>query len=249
MSHLANTYDLNGRHAVVTGGSGEIGLAIAKRLLSCGASVDIWDMAPAPSSYPLSAQATHQFVDITNPDAVMAAMKATAHDANAIDILINSAGITGPVNSIKEYDLNNWHKTLDVNLNGAFYCTKAALMHMEPQRRGHIISLASIAGKEGNPGMAAYSVAKAGIIAMTKSLGRELASTQIRVHAIAPALIKTNLLLQMKPETVAQNLAKIPLGHAGRVEDVAELAAWLVSTGCRFSTGAVHDLSGGRATY
>ncbi|WP_026479623.1 SDR family NAD(P)-dependent oxidoreductase [Ahrensia sp. 13_GOM-1096m] len=244
MAHKQNTYDLTGCHAIVTGGAGEIGQAIADRLSSSGAHVEVWDLSANQTSHLRS-----RIVDITDYQGVVKAMESYFQEVGSINILVNSAGITGHTADIKDCNIEDWQKTLDVNLNGSFYCTKAALKYMDPKRSGRIISLASIAGKEGNPGMAAYSAAKAGVIAMTKALGRELADTEIRVHAIAPALIQTNLLTQMAPEVVAKNLTKIPLGRAGTVDEVAELATWLASPGCSFSTGAIHDLSGGRATY
>lgn len=244
MATKKNIYDLTECHAVVTGGAGEIGQAIANRLAYSGAHVEIWDLSPSRTS-----QLKSRVVDITNFQSVAEAMESCFREFGSINILVNSAGITGHTANLKDYRVEDWHKTLDVNLNGSFYCAKAALRYMDPTRFGRIISLASIAGKEGNPGMAAYSAAKAGVIAMTKALGRELADTQIRIHAIAPALIQTRLLTQMAPEIVANNLAKIPLGRAGTVDEVAELTAWLASPACSFSTGAVHDLSGGRATY
>ena len=244
MAHKQNTYDLTGCHAIVTGGAGEIGQAIADRLASSGAHVEVWDLSANQTSHLRS-----RIVDITDYQGVVKAMESYFQEVGSINILVNSAGITGHTADIKDCNIEDWQKTLDVNLNGSFYCTKAALKYMEPKCSGRIISLASIAGKEGNPGMAAYSAAKAGVIAMTKALGRELADTEIRVHAIAPALIQTKLLKQMAPEVVAKNLTKIPLGRAGTVDEVAELATWLASPGCSFSTGAIHDLSGGRATY
>lgn len=244
MAHKQNTYDLTGCHAIVTGGAGEIGQAIADRLASSGAHVEVWDLSANQTSHLRS-----RIVDITDYQGVVKAMESYFQEVGSINILVNSAGITGHTADIKDCNIEDWQKTLDVNLNGSFYCTKAALKYMDPKCSGRIISLASIAGKEGNPGMAAYSAAKAGVIAMTKALGRELADTEIRVHAIAPALIQTKLLKQMAPEVVAKNLTKIPLGRAGTVDEVAELATWLASPGCSFSTGAIHDLSGGRATY
>ncbi|WP_417583132.1 SDR family NAD(P)-dependent oxidoreductase [Pelagibacterium sp.] len=239
-----NGYDLGGRRAIVPGGAGEIGQAIARRLASCGAIVEIWDLA-----LPAEWQKSGQIVDVTDPIAVSSAMANATQKMGGVDMLVYAAGITGPTEMTQNYQLDAWHRTLDVNLNGAFYCARAALAHFDPDQPAHIVVLASIAGKDGNPRMAAYSAAKAGLIAMTKSIGRELAHTQIRAHAIAPALIQTRLLDQMDAGTIQANRAKIPMGRTGTPDEVAELTAWLVSPGCTFSTGAVHDLSGGRATY
>lgn len=166
-----------------------------------------------------------------------------------VDVLVYAVGATGPTRLTQEYSAEEWKRLIDINLNGAFNCIQSALRSFDPEASSHIVTIASIAGKDGNPLMAAYSAAKAGLIALTKSIGRELAHTKTRAHAIAPALIETGLLDQMRPEVVAQNLAKIPMGRAGTPDEVAELAAWLISPGCTFTTGAVHDLSGGRATY
>ncbi|WP_108661744.1 SDR family oxidoreductase [Acuticoccus kandeliae] len=244
MARSRNTYDLTGRRAVVAGGGGAIGGAIARRFAELGVAVEVWDLA-----LPEAWRDRGRVVDVTDAAAVTDAMKAAADTLGGLDILVYAAGITGPTRTVRDYETADWLRTLDINLNGAFYCARAALQHMRPDQPGHIIMLASIAGKEGNPAMSAYSAAKAGVIALTKSLGKELAQTGIRAHAIAPALIETSLLAQMDEATVKLNLSKIPMGRPGSAEDVAELSAWLASPGCNFSTGAVHDLSGGRATY
>ncbi|RAH97351.1 3-oxoacyl-ACP reductase [Acuticoccus sediminis] len=240
----ATTFDLTGRRAVITGGGGCIGAAVAERMAALGADVEVWDLK-APDEWATRSR----IVDVTDAEAVHRAMDAAAAKLGGLDVLVCAAGITGPTRPASTYSAAEWRRVLDINLDGTFYCVNAALRHMEPDRRSDIVCLASIAGKDGNPGMAAYSAAKAGVIAMVKSIGRELALTQIRTHAIAPALIETGLLEQMDAATVAANLAKIPMGRAGTPGEVAELAAWLMSSGCSFTTGAVHDLSGGRATY
>ena len=237
-----NTYDLAGRRAVVTGGAGAIGRAVAERIAALGGRVEIWDLA-------IPEGMTGRTVDVTDAPAVARAMEAAADALGGIDTLVCAAGITGPTKPARDYGAAEWRRVLAVNLDGTFHCVNAALALMDEARRGDIVCLASIAGKDGNPGMAAYSAAKAGVIAMVKSVGRELARTSIRAHAVAPALIETGLLAQMDAAVVAANLAKIPMGRAGTPEDVAELTAFLISPGCTFTTGAVHVLSGGRATY
>lgn len=244
MVECRNQYALEGRRAVVTGGSGDIGLAIAHCFARAGVRVEIWDIV-ASSEWDGPAR----LVDVTDAAAVDDAMAQAAERLGGIDALVYAAGATGPTQLTGSYDEAAWMRIIDVNLNGAFRCARAALQHMDPQSRADIVTLASIAGKDGNPKMAAYSAAKAGLIAMTKSIGREMAHTQIRTHAIAPALIQTRLLEQMDERTVEENRNKIPMRRVGTPDEVAELAAWLISPGCTFSTGAVHDLSGGRATY
>ncbi|KAB0268070.1 SDR family oxidoreductase [Microvirga brassicacearum] len=246
MTLRENSYDLAGRLAVITGGAGQIGSAIAKIFSRSGAKVEIWDRHE-----PAAAEGVLRFraVDVTDPGSVSRAMAEAARDLGGVDLLVNAAGVTGPTKNVADYSPAEWQLTLSVNLTSVFYCSHAALQVMDRSRSGRIINIASVAGKDGNPGMAAYSAAKAGVIAFSKALGKELGTTQIRVHSIAPALIETGLLRQMDPEMVAANFAKIPMGRAGTPKEVAELAAWLASDGCSFSTGAVHDLSGGRATY
>ncbi|SHF61129.1 3-oxoacyl-[acyl-carrier protein] reductase [Devosia limi DSM 17137] len=240
----SNIYDLGGRRVVIAGGGGQIGQAIALRMQEHGAAVEVWDLTfPGPCS------GTARRVDVTDAAAVGAAMDAAVAAMGGVDALVYAVGATGPTKLTQQYTADEWKRLIDINLNGAFNCIQSALECFDAEAPSHIVTIASIAGKEGNPRMAAYSAAKAGLIALTKSVGRELAHTRTRTHAIAPALIDTNLLKQMKPEIVAQNMAKIPMGRAGTPGEVAELAAWLISPGCTFTTGAVHDLSGGRATY
>tara|TARA_R110002020_G_scaffold66473_13_gene174736 strand:+ start:815 stop:1549 length:735 start_codon:yes stop_codon:yes gene_type:complete len=244
MTTIRNQYALDGRRVIVAGGGGDIGLAIARGLVRAGSRVEIWDIAPCQDW-----TGDSSIVDVTDPEAVHQTMAAAANRLGGLDTLVYAVGATGPTLAAQHYDSTTWMRVIDINLNGAFHCAHAALAHMDPNVRGDIVNIASIAGKDGNPRMAAYSAAKAGLIAMTKSIGRELAHTRIRTHAIAPALIATRLLEQMSPEAVEENRNKIPMRRTGTPDEVAELAAWLISPGCTFSTGAVHDLSGGRATH
>ena len=241
-----NAYDFRGRTAVVTGGTGGIGQGIARVLRAGGATVCNWDHAEqAPGDpYALSLR-----VDVTDEASVRAAVAQTLQALGRIDILVNSAGIVGPVAPVSAYTLEQWRQVLDINLTGVFLCCREVVPHLQARGSGRIVNLASIAGKEGNPGQAAYSAAKAGVIALTKSLGKELARTDIRVNCIAPAMVATPLLAQMTEAKRAENFAKIPVGRAGTVEEIAALAAWLASDDSSFCTGAVFDASGGRATY
>lgn len=231
--------DFSGHIAVISGGCGGIGQAVRARLVSAGATVIVWDVAVGAD----------ERIDLTSEIAVDEAMARLLDRFGRIDVLVNAAGITGPTVNIEQYSLAEWRRVLDVNLTSTFLCCKAAIAPMRRQNAGRMVNLASIAGKEGNAGMTGYSAAKAGVIALTKSLGKELASTNIRVNAIAPAVIATDLVKQMSDDTYRNVLAKIPLGRAGRPEEVAAMVAWLASDECSFSTGAVFDLSGGRATY
>ena len=236
-----------GRVAVVTGGVSGIGAGIAARLAADGARVSLWDRdaaALAKAGAPHKAQ-----VEVTDSDAVQCAADATVAALGRIDILIACAGITGPNAPSWEYPIPEWNRVMDVNLNGVFYCNRAVVPVMLRQDYGRIVNIASIAGKEGNPNAAAYSASKAGVIGLTKSLGKELAKTNIRVNCVTPAAVRTPLFAQMTHEHIDFMLSKIPLGRFGEIEEVASLVYWLASEECSFSTGAVFDISGGRATY
>jgi NAD(P)-dependent dehydrogenase (short-subunit alcohol dehydrogenase family) len=247
-------FDLTGRRAVVTGGAQGIGRAIAERLLRSGARVSLWDCDAATlnaSAGELAAagEVHTATVDVVNAEQVHAASAATVDRFGGIDILIANAGITGPNVPTWEYPPDEWRRVLDVDLTGIFLCCRAVVPYMRRQHYGRIVMIASIAGKEGNPNAAAYSAAKAGVIALTKSLGKELAGEDIAVNCITPAAAKTRLFEQMTQPHIDYMLSKIPRARFVRVEEIAALAAWLASEENSFATGAVYDLSGGRATY
>ena len=245
-----NQLDLSGRHAVVTGGASGIGFAIAQRLAASGAKVVIWDMddkAGRTAAAELSGTAI--VADVADWDSITSAVGQTLKVAPAIDILINNAGITGPNVKLWDYPLDAWKQVLDVNLHGVFQCCRAVVPLMRERNYGRIVNIASVAGKDGNPNASAYSASKAAVIALTKSLGKELADTAIRVNCVTPAAVRTPLFAQMTQAHIDYMLSKIPMGRFGEPEEIAALVAWLASEECSFSTGAVFDLSGGRSTY
>ena len=249
-----NQINLSGRNAVITGGARGIGLAIAKRLLQSGANVSLWDVDPeaaAEAKVDLNEYGTveTQNVELTDADAVASATKATINALGHIDILCNTAGIAGGIYKTWEYPVEEFRRVIDVDLNGVFICCRAVVPHMRERRYGRIINTASIAGKEGNPGASAYSAAKAGVIGLTKSLGKELAQDGICVNCFTPAVINTDILKQVTQQHIDYMLSKIPMGRFGEVEEAGALVAWLASEDCSFTTGGVFDLSGGRATY
>jgi len=247
-----NALDLNGRHAVITGGAAGIGFAIAQRLVRSGARVSLWDRdaaALAEAARQLGGESHTVPVDVADETQVQHARDDTLARLPRIDILVCSAGITGPNTTTWDYPLDAWQQVLSINLTGLFLCNKAIAPHMLANDYGRIVNIASIAGKEGNPNACAYSAAKAGVISLTKSLGKELARTGIRVNCVTPAAVKTGMFSQMTQAHIDFMLSKIPMGRFGEVEEIAALVAWLCTEECSFSTGAVFDLSGGRAVY
>jgi NAD(P)-dependent dehydrogenase (short-subunit alcohol dehydrogenase family) len=241
----------NGRVAIVTGGAGGLGLPIARRLCHEGVRVALWDIDAqrVEAAAGALAHARGYRVDVTDPDAVLQATAEVVGAFGRVDVLVTAAGHNGPNVPIADYPLDGWRKTLALNLDAVFYCCRAAVREMLKVNRGRIVNMSSIAGKEGNPNLGGYSAAKAGVIALTKSLGKELAHTGIRVNCVTPAAIDTEILKQLSPEFLDYVKSKIPMGRLGRAEEVASLVAWLCSDDCSFSTGAVFDISGGRATY
>lgn len=247
-----NTLDLKNKTAVITGGARGIGLAIAQRLASSGATCSLWDCDPEAlksASDGLHTPFHTQTVNIASPEEVGRAAAKTLADLGRIDILINNAGIAGVSKPLWQCTPEEWRTVMEIDLYGVFLCCHAIVPSMITNSWGRIVNIASIAGKEGNPNASHYSAAKAGVIGLTKSLGKELAHTSIRVNCITPAVIETDILKQVSPEHIRYMLSKIPLSRPGRVEEVAALAAWLCTEECSFSTGAVFDISGGRATY
>ena len=242
---------LQGRTALVTGGARGIGLAIVQRLLADGARVALVDRDPEVEAVArrLGPAARALVADVTRTADVDRAVAEADAWADRLDIVVNNAGITGRSYPIWELSDEDWHDVLAVDLTSVFLVCRAAIRRMLPRQRGRIVNIASIAGKEGNPTLVPYSSAKAGVIGLTKALAKEVATRGISVNAVAPAVIGTELLKQMEKSTVDMLVAKIPMGRVGTPEEVAALVAWLASDECSFSTGAVYDLSGGRATY
>jgi NAD(P)-dependent dehydrogenase (short-subunit alcohol dehydrogenase family) len=240
------------RAAVITGGASGIGLHTAKRLLAEGGAVALWDVdaqalrsareALGPRCHPLE-------VDVAQWPSVEAGVQRSVAAMNKIDILIAGAGITGPNAALADYSLSDWQRVIDINLTGVFHACRAVVPRMLDNNYGRIVNISSIAGKEGNPNAAAYSASKAGIIALTKSLGKELAKTNVLVDAVAPAVFKSPLLSQMTEQHVEYMLSKIPMGRFGEPDEITAMICWLASDEMSFSTGAIFDASGGRATY
>ncbi|WP_027059560.1 SDR family NAD(P)-dependent oxidoreductase [Mesorhizobium loti] len=247
-----NRIDLEGQAAVVTGGAQGLGLAFARRMIASGAKVSLWDMNQAgldAAVAQLGEAASAVVVDITDAEAVLAAHARTEKETGAVSILVNSAGIAGPNHTLDEYPLDAWRRVIDINLNGTFHVNRAVVPAMKARNYGRIVNIASIAGKEGNPNASAYSASKAGVIGLTKSLGKELAGYDIAVNCITPAAARTPIFDQMKQEHIDYMLSKIPRARFLEVDEAANMVAWLVSKENSFTTASVFDLSGGRATY
>ncbi|MEO5764970.1 MAG: SDR family NAD(P)-dependent oxidoreductase [Casimicrobiaceae bacterium] len=247
-----NQLDFEGRTAVVTGGAAGIGLAVARRLTSSGARVALWDRDAAALEAArslLGSAAMVNALDVADAGAVDHAARASLAALGRIDVLVCSAGITGPNKTVWEYPVDEWKKVFDVNVHGVFHCNRAVVPGMRERNYGRIVNIASVAGKEGNPNASAYSASKAAVIGLTKSLGKELAQTEIRVNCVTPAAVRTAIFDQMTQQHIDFMLSKIPLGRFGTVDEIAAMVCWLSSEDCSFSTGAVFDASGGRATY
>ncbi len=249
-----NKIDLTNRHAVVTGGAQGIGFSIAQRFLSSGASVTLWDRDKeilVTSVEQLKGHGTVDgvTVDVSDAENVRGAAASTAEKFGKIDILVANAGISGPTAKTWEYPVEVWRQILEVDLTGVFLCCRAVIPFMLQQKYGRIVNVSSIAGKEGNPNASAYSAAKAGVIALTKSLGKELADHNIAVNCITPAAARTRIFDQISQEHIDYMLSKIPRGRFLELDEIAAMVAWLASEENSFTTGAVFDLSGGRATY
>jgi 2-dehydro-3-deoxy-L-rhamnonate dehydrogenase (NAD+) len=243
----AARYDFSGRVAVVTGAAGGIGRAICDAFASFGARTVNWDRVAGDTSAPHAPR--HVDVDVTRAQTVDAALAATLAEFGRIDFLVNNAGFAGSTVPLDAYSPDEWQRIVEVNLLGTYHVCRHVVPSMRSAGAGRIVNVASLAGKEGTPNASAYSAAKAGVIALTKSLGKELAQTGVLVNAIAPAAVDTPLLAQMSPAHVQTMIDKSPLGRLGTVQEVADLVLWLCSDSCTFSTGATFDLSGGRATY
>ena len=252
---MANRIDLHGRKAVVTGAARGIGLAIAERLLDSGAAVSLWDVdGPrlAESARALSGRGEMdaRIVDVTKSDSVDRAAAELDRRWNGIDVLVNNAGILGPIKDSWTHTNEDWRGVIEVVLTGTFLCTRAMIVGMVARSYGRIVNIASVSGKEGSPGLPAYSAAKAGVIGLTKSMAREVAHTGVHINCITPATIDTEMVReQSTPDMIAYGLARIPMARLGRSEEIAALAAWLASEECSFTTGGVFDASGGRSSY
>ena len=248
-----NYLDLKNRVAIITGGAQGFGLAISKRIIESGGKVVIWDIDENAVETALkeikSNDLSFKKVDVTNFEAIEKALLETENELGKIDLFVNNAGITGMNAKVWDYPLDEWKKVIELDLNSTFYCCKAVVPHMIKNNYGRIVNIASIAGKEGNPNASAYSTAKAGVIGFTKSLGKELADKNIAVNCVTPAAAKTRIFDQMTQEHIDYMLSKIPRNRFAKVNELASLVCWLLSEENSFTTAAVFDLSGGRATY
>jgi 3-oxoacyl-[acyl-carrier protein] reductase len=247
-----NSIDLNGQVAVVTGGAQGIGFAIGRRLIASGAKVSLWDMNAElldQAKAALGPNASSVVVDITDLPGLVDAVARVETEVGPIAILVNSAGIAGKNATLEDYDPDEWRRVVEVNLNGTFYVNKVVIPGMKARNYGRIVNVSSVAGKEGNPNLSAYSAAKAGVIGLTKSLGKELAKFDIAVNAVTPATANTRILDSLTKEFIEYMLVRIPRGRFLEVDEAASMIAWLVSKENSFTTASVFDLSGGRATY
>ena len=248
-----NEQNFKGRTAVITGGAQGFGFAISKRIINSGGKVIIWDIdkkaAEIAQKEINSKNFSFQIVDITDFSSVEKSVENLERQFGKIDIFVNNAGMTGMNAKVWDYPLNEWKKVMELNLNATFYCCKAIVPHMIKNNYGRIVNIASIAGKEGNPNASAYSTSKAGVIGLTKSLGKELSDKDIAVNCVTPAAAKTRIFDQMTKEHIDYMLSKIPRNRFAKVDELASLVCWLASEENSFSTAAVFDLSGGRATY
>ena len=247
-----NQLDFKGRTAAITGGAAGIGLAVARRLVASGARVALWDRDErmlADAKAALGGGTLAFALDVTDAEAVERVTRDTAEACGGIDALVCSAGITGPNVPLADYPVDAWKHVFDVNVHGVFQCNRAIVPVMLKKDYGRIVNIASVAGKEGNPNASAYSASKAAVIGLTKSLGKELAKTGIRANCVTPAAVRTAIFDQMSQQHIDFMLSKIPLARFGTVDEIAAMVCWLASEDCSFSTGAVFDLSGGRATY
>ena len=245
-----NQIDLKDKVAIITGGAQGFGYSMVERFSKSGAKVVIWDKdEELLKSLTLPENVNYELVDITSYDSVQKSTIATLDKNNKIDILINNAGIAGPSFKTWEYPIDQWQNVIDIDLTGLFYCCKSIVPHMIKANYGRIVNIASIAGKEGNPNAMPYSAAKAGVIALTKSLGKELADKNIAVNCVTPAAAKTRIFDQISQEHIDYMLSKIPRGRFIKVDELASMVSWLVSEENSYTTGSVFDLSGGRATY
>lgn len=247
-----NQIDLNGHVAVVTGGAQGIGQAIVERLAASGANVEIWDLdadLAQETAGSIGSAVSARGVDVTSAEEVAEAARAIKAKHGPVDILVTSAGIAGPNVPTWEYPLADWHRIMRINIDGTFHCCRALVPGMIEQGYGRIVTIASVAGKEGNPNASAYSASKAAVIGLTKSLGKELAGHDIAVNTITPAAARTRIFEQMTEQHIAFMLSKIPRNRFVEPREIAAMVAWLASPENSFTTGAVFDLSGGRATY
>ena len=245
-------FDLKNRYAIITGGAQGFGLDIARRFIKSGSKVRIWDIDETElkkASHDINSEnLSYDVIDVSNFTQVKNAVEKISENTN-IDILVNSAGITGPTTELWNYKIEDWSKIMEINLNGIFYCCKAVVPHMIKNNYGRIVNIASVSGKDGNANASAYSSSKAGVIGLTKSLGKELALNNIAVNAVTPAGANTRILNQMSKEHVQRMLSKVPKGRFLEVHELTSMVCWLSSEENSFSTAAVFDISGGRSTY